>query len=50
MFGLLFFIPLLGAAVGAAAGALAGSLTDIDDTFIKGFRDKVTPGTSELET
>jgi uncharacterized membrane protein len=50
LFGLIFFVPLLGAAVGAAAGATAGALTDvgIDDAFINGVRDKVTPGTSAL--
>src|SRR4051794_33328570 len=50
LFGLLFFIPLLGLAIGAAAGALGGSLSDvgIDDDFIKGVRDEVTPGTSAL--
>ena len=50
MFGLIFFVPLLGLAVGAAVGALTGSLTDvgIDDDFIKKVRDKVTPGTSAL--
>ena len=50
LFGLIFFVPLLGLAVGAASGALAGSLTDvgIDDSFIKEVRAKVTPGTSAL--
>jgi uncharacterized membrane protein len=50
LFGLLFFVPLLGAAVGAASGALAGSLADvgIDDKFINGIRERVTPGTSAL--
>jgi uncharacterized membrane protein len=50
LFGLIFFVPLLGAAIGAATGALAGSLTDvgINDDFIKGVRDRVTPGTSAL--
>jgi len=50
LFGLIFFVPLLGAAVGAAAGATAGALTDvgIDDSFINGVREKVTPGTSAL--
>ena len=40
LFGLIFFVPLLGLAVGAATGALAGSLTDvgIDDEFIKQVR------------
>ena len=37
-------------AVGAAMGALAGSMADvgIDDDFIRGVRDNVTPGTSAL--
>ncbi|WP_226435591.1 DUF1269 domain-containing protein [Rhodococcus yananensis] len=50
LFGLLFFVPLLGAAIGAGVGALSGSLADvgIDDDFIKGVRDKITPGTSAL--
>jgi len=50
LFGLIFFVPLLGAAIGAASGALAGSLVDvgIDDSFIDGVRDQVTPGTSAL--
>jgi uncharacterized membrane protein len=50
LFGLLFFVPLLGLAVGAGIGALTGSMTDIgiDDNFIRGVRDKVTPGTSAL--
>ena len=48
--GLLFFAPLLGAAVGAAMGALTGSMTDvgIDDNFINGVKQRVTPGTSAL--
>jgi uncharacterized membrane protein len=50
LFGLIFFVPLLGAALGAATGALSGSLTDvgIDDGFINKVRDDVTPGTSAL--
>ena len=50
LFGLIFFVPLFGMAFGAAMGALSGSLTDfgIDDDFIDGVRDKVTPGTSAL--
>jgi uncharacterized membrane protein len=50
LFGLIFFVPLLGMAVGAAMGALSGSLADvgIDDDFIRGVRDDVTPGTSAL--
>ena len=50
LFGLIFFVPLLGMAVGAAMGALSGSMADvgIDDDFIRGVRDQVTPGTSAL--
>src|SRR6478609_10713263 len=50
LFGLIFFVPLLGMAIGAAMGALTGSMTDvgIDDGFINGVRDQVTPGTSAL--
>ena len=50
LFGLLFFVPLLGAAVGAAVGAMSGSMSDvgIDDSFINGVKQRVTPGTSAL--
>lgn len=50
LFGLIFLVPLLGAALGAAGGAVAGLLTDvgIDDNFIRKVREKVTPGTSAL--
>jgi uncharacterized membrane protein len=50
LFGLIFFVPLLGLAVGAASGALFGSLADvgISDSFIKSARDQITPGTSAL--
>lgn len=50
LFGLLFFMPLLGAAVGAAAGALGGKMADvgIDDDFIDSVKSKVTPGSSAL--
>ncbi len=50
MFGLIFFVPLLGLAVGAASGALIGSMRDvgISDDFIRDVREKVTPGTSAL--
>jgi uncharacterized membrane protein len=52
LFGLIFFVPLLGAAIGAATGVLAAPLTDvgIDDAFISRVRDKITPGTSALFT
>ena len=63
LFGLIFFVPFLGLAVGAAAGALGGSMADvgiavdifdrdrhvgIDDDFIRGVREQITPGTSAL--
>jgi uncharacterized membrane protein len=50
LFGLLFFVPLLGAAIGAGIGALTGSMADvgIDDKFIDGVKQRVTPGTSAL--
>jgi uncharacterized membrane protein len=50
LFGLIFFVPLLGMAVGAAMGALSGSMADvgINDDFIRGVRENVTPGTSAL--
>ena len=50
LFGLLFFVPLLGAAIGAGIGALTGSMTDvgIDDNFINSVKQRVTPGTSAL--
>ena len=50
LFGLVFFVPLLGATVGLAAGALSASLRDvgIDDAFIGRIRESVTPGTSAL--
>ncbi|HWV23405.1 MAG TPA: DUF1269 domain-containing protein [Thermomicrobiales bacterium] len=46
LFGLIFFVPLLGAAI----GALQGSLIDvgIDDSFIRKVRNEVTEGTSAL--
>ncbi len=48
--GLIFFVPLLGAALGAAGGALGGHLAHvgIDDDFVRQVREKVTPGTSAL--
>jgi len=50
LFGLIFFVPILGLAIGAAAGAFFGSLADvgISDEFIERVRQKVTPGTSAL--
>jgi uncharacterized membrane protein len=50
LFGLIFYSPLLGAAVGSAGGPMWGGLTGfgIDETFVNRVRDAVTPGTSAL--
>ena len=50
LFGLLFFVPFFGMAIGAAMGALMGKFADygIDDAFIKGVQQEVTPGSSAL--
>ena len=50
LFGLIFFVPILGLAVGVGMGALFGSMADvgISDEFINSVREKVTPGTSAL--
>jgi uncharacterized membrane protein len=49
-YGLIFLVPLLGAAVGAALGAWSTSIIDmgISDEFIDEVKQKVTPGTSAL--
>ncbi len=50
LFGVVFFAPLLAAAVGAPASGLAAALHDvgIDEGFVHRVRDEVTPGTSAL--
>lgn len=50
LFGLIFFVPILGLAIGAGMGALAASMADvgISDDFIRRVRSEVTPGTSAL--
>ena len=50
LFGLLFFVPILGMAMGAAFGAMGGALADvgIDDDFIDSLRSEIQPGTSAL--
>jgi uncharacterized membrane protein len=50
LFGLLFFIPVLGIAVGAGLGALMGKFakTSIDKQFQDQVRGMVQPGTSAL--
>jgi uncharacterized membrane protein len=46
LIGMLFFVPLLGAAIGAASGALGGAMSDIgiDDNFIREVGNTVQPG------
>jgi len=48
--GLIFLMPLLGAAVGVASGALGGALADygINDDFMKKLASKLTPGSAAL--
>lgn len=48
--GLVFFVPMLRAAMGSSRGTFAGSMADvgIDDGFIEKLRAHVTPGTSAL--
>jgi uncharacterized membrane protein len=48
--GLIFLMPLLGAAVGLASGALGGALADygINDDFMKKLASKLKPGSAAL--
>jgi uncharacterized membrane protein len=50
LIGLIFMMPLAGAAIGASAGAVSGALTDfgIDDTFMKDVAAAVPPGGAAL--
>ena len=50
LFGILFFVPIIGLAVGAGVGALSATLghVGIDEKFINEVKDKVTEGTSAL--
>jgi uncharacterized membrane protein len=50
LFGIVFFVPLLGLAIGAASDAILGSMSEvgISSSFIAQVRAKVTPGTSAL--
>src|SRR5215468_4887736 len=50
LIGLIFLIPLAGAALGAAGGALGGALTDvgINDKFMKDTAAAIQPGTAAL--
>ncbi|WP_316526622.1 DUF1269 domain-containing protein [Kitasatospora brasiliensis] len=48
--GLLFFMPLVGAAVGGATGAAIGASTDIgvDDDFMRQVGEHLQPGTAAV--
>ncbi|HVB67234.1 MAG TPA: DUF1269 domain-containing protein, partial [Acetobacteraceae bacterium] len=50
LIGILFMMPLVGAALGAGAGALGGALTDfgIDDKFMKSLADSLQPDNAAL--
>ena len=50
LIGLIFLMPLAGAAVGAASGAVAGALTDlgINDKWMKQVAAVIQPGTAAL--
>jgi uncharacterized membrane protein len=50
LFGILFFIPVIGAGVGAAGGAIWGKMEDVgvDHDFIANVKEQVTEGTSAL--
>lgn len=50
LIGMIFFNPLLGAAVGAGAGAISGKLRDIgiSNDFMKELAENLTEGTSAL--
>jgi uncharacterized membrane protein len=50
LIGLIFMMPLAGAALGAASGAVSGALTDfgIEDKFMKDVAEVVPPGGAAL--
>jgi len=50
LIGLMFLMPLAGAALGAASGSLAGYLRDvgIDDKWMKETAEAIKPGTAAL--
>jgi uncharacterized membrane protein len=51
LFGITFYVPVIGAALGAAVGTLlTGSMTSVgvDHSFIDDIRRRITPGTSAL--
>src|SRR4051812_6600714 len=50
LFGVLFYVPILGATVGSGLGALMDEIekSDVDKQFQQQVRDMVQPGTSAL--
>jgi uncharacterized membrane protein len=50
LIGLIFMMPLAGAALGAASGAVSGALTDfgIEDKFMKDVAEAIPPGGAAL--
>ena len=50
LIGLIFLMPLTGAAIGAASGAISGKLTDIgiNDRWMKDVATAIQPGTAAL--
>jgi uncharacterized membrane protein len=50
LIGMIFLVPLVGAAVGATMGAVSGALHDvgINDKFMKDLADTMKPNTSAL--
>jgi len=50
LIGLIFLMPLAGAAIGAASGAIGGALTDvgINDRWMKEVAGSIQPGTAAL--
>lgn len=50
LIGLIFMMPLAGAALGAASGAVSGALTDfgIEDKFMKDVAEVIPPGGAAL--
>lgn len=50
LIGLIFLMPLAGAAIGAASGAIGGALTDIgiNDRWMKDVATAIQPGTAAL--
>lgn len=50
LIGMIFLMPIAGAAIGAASGAITGKLSDygIDDQFVKDLSSQLKPGNAAL--